>query len=195
MDDLSPGAYTVPPPITRAPPQNAPSLHGFNPQRIMASPVPNAVEALPDLSGVTDIEIPDLNTVVVRDFTKFDSKLTVSNPDPNLEYRWVNSDMQRYSRLFSEGYRPVNNKERAKSEVAGSSGPELFAGTDSEGAARRAILMARPKVLRQRRDATYRQLIKENQESLDPAKYQGNNGTTDNNSFTGAVNIGGSIKA
>lgn len=151
-------------------------------------------EAVPGVGEVTDIDMPDINDVQLRDFAAFTSKLEVRNPDHRLEYRWVKNDSQRFQELYMQGYRPVKDKSKALSELDAADHPELFSGKNLNGDAQTLILMARPKHLREQRDANFRRLMAQNQTALDPKQYMGNQ-AGDAEQFQGALRYGVSDKA
>lgn len=134
-------------------------------------------------------EVPDPSTIEIKDYTKPDDRLAVYNPDPQLEYRWVNSDSDRYQTLFRRGYRPVNREGAATSDVTGTN-PQLRAGTEKDGSARNAILMARPKSFRTLQDENFRRMVHAKQASLDPKRASGLQGA-DAASFQGQIVING----
>jgi len=164
------------------------------------------------LGPITDIaEIPSLDEVRVRTYTELDSKLTVSNPDPRLEYRWVNDDPHTVQQRYKQGYRPVTradaatNEEvskvppwmrgaEARNDVPGNNTPMLQAGNRADGAGRRAILMARPIEFRDLQNANFRSMLGERNKALDPraAAAEGNTlEASDRSSFRGSVTIAG----
>lgn len=183
-------AGQLPPPPTYIP--NFSTIDAMNLSAMRAAqgagsnPIQNPV-ALPAHGVITDIaEIPTLEEVTLRNFHEFDDKLKIYNPDPNLEYRWANSDGPRYASLYSAGYRPVTRLGIARTDNAGVGGARLRAGTERDGTRRDAILMARPKIFREMQNESYRKLINMNRQALDPKSFSGNN-DTDNRSFRGQI--------
>lgn len=153
-------------------------------------PIPNPVE----LTAITDIKnIPTLEEVHLRKFDEFDDKLQVFNPDPRLEYRWVNSDDTRFTKLYRMGYRVVERRDAARSEFIEAAGSRLAAGTQRDGSARFSILMARLKTMRDEQNKSYRKLMLDNMRRMDPKNYH-ESLAADRSKFVGSIVMQGTSR-
>lgn len=156
--------------------------------------IPQPVAQPVELGAITDIKnIPTMEEVHLRKFDEFDDKLQVFNPDPRLEYRWVNSDDTRFSKLYRMGYRVVERRDAARTEFVEAMGSRLAAGTQRDGSARFAILMARLKTMREEQNKSYRKLMLENMQRMDPKNYS-QNVAADRGKFVGSIVLQGSSR-
>jgi hypothetical protein len=174
-------ANSVAPPIP-----NFGAAQPFAPRSDIPAP-PVAPPIAPSYADIADV--PTLDQIELRDYSEADSRLKVNNPHPDLDYRWVNSDSDRYALLYRRGFRPVRNPGAAASDEA-SETPQLRAGTQRDGAGRRAILMARPKHFSELQRENHRRMIRARQAQLDPKSYSGNQGR-DSETFKGHITIDG----
>lgn len=183
LEQRDPNAYVTPQGAAPFPWEAPAPAPAFIPPE--AARLPRAA-SIAGSGPITDIaEIPSLDDVRLRNYSELDSKLTVHNPDPRLEYRWVNDDPHSVTTRFAQGYRPVTRSDAATSEdgksippwlrgpnaqneVRGNATPMLQAGSRADGAGRRAILMARPVQFRQLQDANFRRMVGERNQALDP---------------------------
>lgn len=99
-------------------------------------------------------------------------KLTVVDPDENLEYRFCNDDPANMaSRMRNDHFQVVQNDHTA-SDIE-SVTTQHHAGTNPQGGARKTILMARHKSLRDASDAKKANQRKLAAQALDPKKQDG----------------------
>ena len=159
----------------------------FAPRSDIPAP-PSAASHVPNYAELGD-DVPTLDQLELRDYSETDSRLKVHNPNPDLDYRWVNSDSDRYALLYRRGYRPVRRADAAASDEV-SETPQLRAGTQRDGAGRRAILMARPKHFSELQKENHRRMVRARQAQLDPKSYSGNQGR-DSETFKGHITIDG----
>jgi len=163
----------------------APPQPGYSPPNMMAETARLPQQgALGPISDIADI--PTLDDIRLRNYNEQDSKLTVNNPDPRLEYRWVNDDPHNFAIRYRQGYRPVQRigaatseadsrkvppwmqGTQAQNEVKDNSTPMLQAGSRADGSGRRNILMARPKEFRELQSRNFRAMVGERNKVLDP---------------------------